>query len=320
MIPPTKTFHRYVRFNTNTLDSLCEDTLHFAQPGSFNDPLDCKPTLECDSDLEQLREVLALLFERRVIEEKRVLARKADFRDPSSDLQVAKRAKTEAARELADIAYHATNPEHGHDPLENEKWILTWAIRRELLKHYERGVCCFSTTPTSPLLWSHYGDQHHGICIGYSTDRNPKPNLEKVEYGGDRRIKTSTLIKAFIHAEPEAVDELDRAVLLRKAPGWRYEREWRLIGSQGVQNSPLLLKEVTFGLRCSPSVKHAVVQSLASRSKPVRFYEIHEVPDRFGLRRRKWGSADFAPPLPHVAESVTEMLADFPELNGDSPD
>ena len=309
MIPPTKTFYRYRSFSTNTLDSLCHDSLHFANPSTFNEPLDCKPTLECDSSLEQLRELHAQLFERRVLAQKRVSLTKAGFHGgPKTDLLMAKRAKSEVARELAEISYHATNPEHGDDPVKNEEWILTQEIRRELLNYYERGVCCFSTTSTSPLLWSHYGDEHHGICIGYGTDRDPKPNLEKVTYGGDRTIRTSTLVKALLHEEEQAKNELDRGVLLRKARGWSYEREWRLIGSQGMQESPLLLKEVIFGLRCPTSVKHAVVQALAGRHRPVRFYEISEVPNRFSLRREKLYADDLERFLPHVAESVLEIF------------
>jgi hypothetical protein len=220
MIPPTKTVYRYRSFSTKTLDSLCHDTLYFAHPGTFNDPLDCKPTLECDSNLEQLRKLHERLFERRVLAEKRSSLLKAGFRGPKTDQQIAKRARAEVARELADIVYNATNPEHGDDPGKNEEWILTQEIHRELLKNYERGVCCFSTTSTSPLLWSHYGDQHQGICIGYSTERNPRPNLERVIYGGNRNIKTSKLVKALLDEEPEAKIELDRSVLLRKARGW----------------------------------------------------------------------------------------------------
>lgn len=308
MIPPTKTFYRYRSFSTNTLDSLCHDSLHFANPSTFNDPLDCKPTLECDSSLEQLRELHAKLFERRVLADKRSSLIKAGFHGPKTELLIAKRAKSEVVRKLADIRYHATNPEHGDDPLKNEEWILTQEIRRELLTYYERGVCCFSTTSTSPLLWSHYGDQHQGICIGYGTDRNPRPNLEKVIYGGGRTIRTSTLVKALLQEEEEAKNELDRGVLLRKALGWSYEREWRLIGSRGLQESPLLLKEVTFGLRCPASVKHTVVQALVGRHKPVRFYEISEVPNRFSLRREKVYADDLARYLPHVAESGVEIF------------
>ncbi len=270
-----KTFYRYRAFGTSTLDSLCHDVLYFAHPGTFNDPLDCKPTVECDSNVEQLRRLLAMLVRQRVSAEVMNSLRMARLRGEKASEHAVKHARSEAAKELADIAYHATNPDYLISVEEAEAWLLSQEIEKELHRHYERGVCCFSTTFSSPLLWSHYGDQHRGLCIGYSTDRLPVPKLHKVVYGGSRAIKSSTLDRALINKEQTAKDELDRDVLLRKARGWGYEREWRLIGNQGLQDSPLLLQEVTFGLRCPSSVMYAVVRSLSGREKPARFFEIY---------------------------------------------
>lgn len=312
-------FYRYRAFNTDTLDSLCHDTLHFAHPGTFNDPLDCNPTVECDSDLEQLRALLALLVRRRVSAEVLESLRKARLRGERAIAHADKRAQAEAARQLADIAYHATNPEYSVGEGEAEAWLLTQEIEKELFRHYERGVCCFSTTYSSPLLWSHYGEQHRGLCVGYGTDRVPKPRLQRAVYGGSRAIRTSTLVRAFLQDDRNATDELDRDVLLRKARGWSYEREWRLIGVQGLQDSPLLLKEITFGLRCPSSVMHAVVQSLLRREKPVGFYEIYEVRSRYVLRRRALDVDELSVYLPKTAASGIEMFGPPTEPDGELP-
>ena len=185
---------------------------------------------------------------------------------------------------------------------------MTHEIERELLRHYQRGVCCFSTTYCNPLLWSHYGDQHRGLCIGYDLNRAPTPQLQRVVHGGSRAIKTSRLVRAFIHDDREAKDELDRNVLLRKASGWGYESEWRLIGAQGLQESPLLLKEITFGLRCASSVMHSVVQALSGRDKPIRYYEIYEVRGRYALRRRALDLDELRAYLPNTAASGIEIF------------
>src|SRR5262245_59683864 len=29
------------------------------------------------------------------------------------------------------------------------------------------GVICFSQSSANPLLWSHYGDRHRGMCLGF---------------------------------------------------------------------------------------------------------------------------------------------------------
>lgn len=304
------TFYRYRTFNTATLDSICNDTLHFAHPGTFNDPLDCNPTLECDSGLEALRELLKFLIRRRVSAEVLNSLKEARLKGENAIAHAKKRAQVEATSELANIAYNATNPEHTVEVNEAEEWLLEQAIERELHRYYETGVCCFSTTYTSPLLWSHYGDQHQGLCIGYGLDRNPIPQPQKVIYGGYRAIKTSTLIQAFIHKDNQAKAVLDRDVLLRKAPGWKYEREWRLIGKQGAQESPLLLKEVTFGLRCATSVMHSVVKSLSGRENDVHFYEMHEVRGRYQLRRKRIDIEELARALPITAASGFEIFGE----------
>lgn len=309
------TFYKYRAFGTSTLDSLCHDELYFAHPGTFNDPLDCNPTIECDSDLEQLRFLLSILVQQRITAEVLASLKAARLRGARAKEHALKRARTEAAKELENIAYHATNPDYSLSTKEAEVWLLTQEIEQELRRYYERGVCCFSTTYSSPLLWSHYGDQHRGLCMGYTTNRVPEPVFHKVIYGGSRSIKTSVLVQAFSKGEQAAKAELDRDVLLRKARGWGYEREWRLIGEQGLQDSPLLLQEVTFGLRCPASVMHSVVQALAGREKAVNFYEMYEVRNKFVLRRRKLDIYELSAQLPRTAESGLEIFGDDIEMD-----
>jgi hypothetical protein len=303
-------FYKYRAFNTSTLDSLCHYNLHFAQPGTFNDPLDCSFTLVCDSNLGELRDLFALLFRKRALSELLEALQKAGFRGERAGEHADKKTIRMVENELANIDYNATNPEHSGTKDEVKAWLLTQAIDGELRRHYERGVCCFSKSYSSPVLWSHYGDQHRGLCIGYGTDRIPKPQLQKVVYGKSRDIKTSTLVHAFIYDDCEVKNELDRDILLRKATEWGYEHEWRLIGPQGLQDSPLLLKEITFGLRCPISIKHTLHKALSGREKNVKFYEICAVPGRYVLHRKQAILDDF---LPRMAVSVDEMF--LPEID-----
>lgn len=304
------TFYRYRGFSTNTLDSLCHDRLYFAHPGTFNDPLDCSPTLERDSPLEELRDLLSVLVRRRVRSEVLASLSQARVKGEGATAHAEKRATLEARDELANIAYHATDPEYTASETEAEGGLLTTQIESELRRHYERGVCCFSTTYASPLLWSHYGDQHRGLCVGYGLDRRPKPEMHEVVYGGGRSVRTSLLIQALVHEELGAKKELDRDVLLRKARGWNYEKEHRLLGVQGDQESPLLLKEVTFGLRCPMSVVYTVVKALAGRDAELRYFQIYEVRGRFVLRRREVDLAELGAYMPNTAQSGEEIFGD----------
>lgn len=306
------TLYKYRQFSTGTLEMLCHDRLYFAHPGTFNDPLDCSPSVECDSSMEEMQGLLSELIHRRVKADVLKSLGRARVKGLDAVAHADKRARAEARTELSEIAYNAKDPFYSEELTSAEvKMALTIRqIETELRRYYERGVCCFSTSYASPLLWSHYGDQHQGLCIGYSLNRRPKPNPQRVIYGGKRSVRTTSLIEALVHGNPQAVKELDRDVLLRKARGWGYEKEWRLIGRQGAQESPLLLKEVTFGLRCPVSVMHAVTLALEGRSIPARYYRMYEMSGRFVLRRTELDIGELRAHLPTSAQSSAEVFGD----------
>jgi hypothetical protein len=287
---------------------LCHDHLYFANPLSFNDPLDSKPTLEIDSSLQDLRELLTFLVRRRVrIEISRSLAQANVDRDKAK-AHAQRHANLEAIRVLDEIAHYATDAEYEVTEEQAETHLLTHRVHEELTRYYERGVCCFSTTHSNPLLWSHYGDQHRGLCVGYDLLRRPRPMLRKVLYGGNRIIKTSTLVDALLKSDTDAKASLNRDMLLRKARGWSYEREWRLLGKQGVQDSPLRLKEVTFGLRCPSSVIHTVVKALQTPGRPVRVFKIYETHGNYRLGRTEVDLNELNAYFPRPARSGEEIF------------
>lgn len=115
------------------------------------------------------------------------------------------------------MGYHATNPDSEVSVEEGECNLQTYEIQAELLKQNNRGVCCLSEEYSNPLLWSHYGDQHKGFCVGYSLDRNPKPKINKVDYGGERTVTTSLIAQAVLQQDESAQELLGRQMFLRKA-------------------------------------------------------------------------------------------------------
>jgi len=61
--------------------------------------------------------------------------------------------------------------------------------------------------------------------------------------------------------------------------------EWRLIGQRGLQNSPLELEEVIFGMRCDDPVKYAVMKALECREPKVKFYQMQEMIETFEIEK-----------------------------------
>jgi hypothetical protein len=60
-----------------------------------------------------------------------------------------------------------------NDPFELTPFDLTDAgIREAFLKTRdevgeERGLLCFSSGWSDPVIWAHYSDRHRGLCLGF---------------------------------------------------------------------------------------------------------------------------------------------------------
>ncbi|MBA6234389.1 DUF2971 domain-containing protein [Colwellia sp. MB3u-28] len=280
--------YRYRDFSEYTVDSLCMDQLFFANPNSFNDPMDCQPTIESDSDNIELRAILSELIKNRVETETLSTLKSAKINLQNSNTYARDLARTNVNDELARISYYATNPEYeeqGTSTEEAENWILLGEIRREIINKYNKGVCCFSSSYESSLLWSHYGDQHQGLCVGYSLSRNPAPILHKVIYDDNRVLKTSLIAQAMLQNDLNAKKQLDDRVLLRKATPWKYEDEWRIFDSVGLNDSPLAMTDITFGLRCPSSIMHTIINALKDRDDGIDFYQMRQISGSYELRR-----------------------------------
>ncbi|CAK2377196.1 DUF2971 domain-containing protein [Vibrio crassostreae] len=306
MAQPNKVF-RYQKFSALSIDALCHDQLYFADPKDFNDPLDCSPSVMSDSDIHELRQILTEQIRKRVEAETLSSLDKAKAYGEGAEAHASKMGRQAAEAEVANIAYYATDPDYNGTVEECESWLLTVGIQRELLKQYDKGICCFSSSDLNPLLWSHYGDQHRGFCVGYSLNRSPKPNLHKVNYGSNRIVHTSAIAKAMIEGNQEYQQNLDENVLLRKAPPWSYEEEWRLLGRRGIQDSVLMIEEVTFGLRCPTAVMHSIISALENRSEKVEFYEMYQTRESFTLKKRSVDD-EILHHLPRTARSGIEIF------------
>lgn len=303
-------FYKYMHFNALNIISLCTDTLFFSDPAKFNDPHDCRPNVVADIDTIQLQILFTELIKHRIKLETVESLSQSRFPTEKAEIHANRLAEYIASEGLTEINYWSTHPEYD-DPATARRSLLVSEIQNELLKRYEKGVCCFSSVVDNALLWSHYGDQHHGFCVGYDTNRTPTPIFKKVLYGGDRKILTSLIVGAIVDKQTDSIDLLDQMVLLRKASAWRYEREWRLIGSRGLQESPLLMKDITFGLRCPDAIRYTVTSTLGRRQE-LSFYEMYQVPKSFKLKRRRLDVEELNRYLPCIAESGEEMFAENP--------
>lgn len=304
-IPPI--LYKYRRFSPRTVEQLCRDQVHYADPATFNDPLDTKPCVEADCDVPVLRQAVFELVRRRVEAQMKAGARAVKYRGPKTVAHIDRHSRNAAQRALDTLEYDATNPEYDDEPPGPVKWLLGHEMERELLRQYDRGVLSLAKRFNCPLMWSHYGDQHRGICLGYRVPQAERPSLHRVDYGGERTVLASS-VAAMLKGDEKAREAVDRAVLLKKARDWQYEKEWRLLGPRGDADSPLELIEVLFGMRCEGAVKHAIAKALAGRDKEVRLYEVYAMRGTFRLARRRLDVEELSVYYPRRALSVAETF------------
>ena len=277
-----KRLYKYRDLSSRTLDMVVEDNVYYAAASTFNDPLDTRPTLKIDLDEAELEKILTTFVERRIKAEMDAAAKIMKASGSGTIDHIVRHSRWQANQVISSIKfeYMAAEPDHGPDSLRS---LLGHEIEKELLLQYDKGIVSLAEQATCPLMWSHYGDQHRGVCIGYSTTRFAR-DLYKVKYGGSRSVEASK-VADMIRENDVARNQVDEAVLLQKAKNWSYEQEWRLIGPRGLESSPLELEEIVFGMRCKESLKYIVMKVLEGRDREVKFYEMREIPDTFKLKK-----------------------------------
>lgn len=149
----------------------------------------------------------------------------------------------------------------------------TWeTLRSELITRLtqEVGVLCLSAVGDSILMWSHYGKQHTGLCLGFESSPYTPFFGRAQEVLYDENLPTVDVFNTSCETQ---VDQL----FLTKYSDWHYEKEWRIIehdaGPGSYEYPGELLRTITFGLRTSASDRERVRSWAAKRSHPVAFYE-----------------------------------------------
>lgn len=302
---PPRRLYKYRAFSDRALNMLVFDKLYYADPTTFNDPLDTQPTLVPDLSAVELEWCLQELVQNRVRAELQAAAKTLRYSGVRTAAHIEEKAQLQATRLISDAHYHATNPDF--DGVDGLTITLGGHIQDELLRRYDRGVVSLAERATCPLMWSHYGDQHRGICVGYSVPDEAVNLLLKVQYGGSRAVP-ARLLSRMLHGDASAEAELDAGVLGVKARSWAYEREWRLVDARGLRDSPLEIEEIIFGMRCEPAVKFVVARALEKRGRPVNLFEMSEVAGTFRLTKTKLDTGEMFAVLPMRYRDVLESF------------
>lgn len=197
------------------------------------------------------------------------------------------------AQELAQL-YELLTPNEGINPatLDVE---LTKAELEKIFNEYldKKGIFSMSSTYDNPLMWSHYADEHRGICLGFRLELEEteskfyRPNLARVDYDRSRAIKYSSILEGSRASHERGVHAALDAALLSKAPNWWYEDEWRYIHYQSMAEYllPPLLEEVIFGWRTPKHLMDIVMKIVFYYDQDVDFFKMGFVDGSFEMER-----------------------------------
>jgi hypothetical protein len=171
------------------------------------------------------------------------------------------------------------------EPLDNKELdeILNNA-KNKLNEMLDRNrILSLSSNPYELLMWSHYADEHKGICIEYDRKSccllKDKHHCQKVIYPHNEQ-KTKIKLIPLVFAYEEVKELFDTIIFARKASNWKYENEWRLVledsDNIGVQllHDSVKIKSITFGLR-TPSHHKIAMFTLINKfyDNEVLFYQ-----------------------------------------------
>jgi hypothetical protein len=241
---------------------LRDNTLYFSDPTGFNDPFDCHLPLSVtvpfeeayfrddakmfaealkDPELNQITEGLIEL----------ALSKFPDLREKPDQL-------IKKIIELQDII----------NPMAPKRML---GLKKDFYKDF--GVTCFSSKTDTILLWSHYANNHRGVCLEFDGDMLKKfGTLGQVSYV-DKYMEENQGVRILYDDKPdtkvqrENLSPMQNAALnvfagvLTKAKCWEYESEFRLIrdypeSNVGVFEMPQkTITGIIFGCQCSAEDK-----------------------------------------------------------------
>lgn len=257
--------YKYRNFDTRTLELILENKIYFSDPNDFNDPLEFQPELILvDNFLYNSVIAYEVLTKNQVNKNyshhKKNYPISAEFDLTNTRLKI-----EEIFSELP--------------PGTKLKDFITDQLKI-LLSH---GVLSLSKNKTSSLMWSHYANEHYGLCLGYSIPKDKEKSLHPIDYKGNRFVHVDEIFCMLQKEEREereiALFGIIKSALLTKSYCWEYEDEYRLLEvTPGVKDVGLILREIIFGLRMKKSVRDAIINAVKNSDDPrlsdVTFYKM----------------------------------------------
>jgi hypothetical protein len=207
---------------------ITEGTLWHGSPRDFNDPFDCRLSIDRSNPDAILRTMIGILSP-----------------GLNQDEQEAK---------LVDLR---TRQEALLDRFEHIIWDTTAKI----------GLCCYGNSGTNMLMWSHYADYHRGVCLKFDLLANPVAynDLMQVRYSTEYPIIEAidpSSIRTYLSTKSRIWEyEQEWRVFTRSGPMLMpYAKPGLVEVIYGSQATPESMQTMTALIQSDPALQHVHLQ------------------------------------------------------------
>lgn len=246
-VKPDK-LYKYCPWNDYTKDIIVNNRLYFSSANNFNDPFDANLIIDMDGTPEEWIKKYVELYNHYVGE-----ISKSEY------------------DEMCFILYSFT-PEQRKKYKEGVIEQITKTVREET------GIYCFTKSKDNILMWSHYADNHKGICLEFNHSDSKLLLTKKVNYYNDYpRINYFT----------SNYDELMTIRYFTKAKDWEYEAEYRIVIPHFSKQQKKFEPKIITGVICGCCMPDDDIEELRSilkmRTTPITLYKAKKKEYEFGL-------------------------------------
>jgi len=170
------------------------------------------------------------------------------------------------------------------------------------------GVFSLSELCESILMWSHYADEHKGLCIGYNLPENMSEFDSQALMLGtiDCNYSPENPIKSYLRVMgavddipiPDWKDFWDKILgigLITKHNSWEYEKEIRILRklSGTIKFLPEHITEIIFGVKTNQSDIKTIVSLLRSPDwSHVKYYKMKKNTLSFDLIKERLSESE----------------------------
>ena len=227
--------YKYRDVNDNSKKNLLDTTVWLADPKSLNDPYDCSHALNLQELSSDLFRSPPIGFTERMP-------------TPNFDAGILDRLKSSnnPIQALIDVVL-ASEPQERRESMKQALISAISEMNAGIAKNSITQMkaafklCSFSERVDSTLMWAHYANYHKGFCIEYDIksvlpDSFVSRFMYPVLYSDSLPDLTEHIRRGI--DDPEFNNLYPNLIGLRKASDWAYEKEWRLLFSNGVLDRP----------------------------------------------------------------------------------